>query len=339
MNTAIAAIFVFFVVVLVHELGHFTVAKLVGIKVHEFSIGMGPRIGKMTKGETEYSLRILPIGGYVKMEGEDEASDDERSFNNKPPLSRILVLAAGAFMNFVLAAVVFAVISYNIGIPTIEISKANKDLPAYEAGVRTGDVIKNINGEDINDWEGLVEQINGSQSDIIKVTVNRKGEELTFDISPTYEENTQRKIIGITPVMEKSLLGSLYSGIEKTILAIGMMFQFFGMLFSKLFGGTEKIGDVMGPIGVISVVGEAAKFGFLNVLYIAGIISVNLGFFNLLPIPALDGSRIMFMFLEIIRGKAIDPEKEGLVHLVGFVLLLMLMVFVTYKDIMRLDII
>lgn len=332
MTTAIAAIFVFFIVVIFHELGHFTVAKLVGIKVHEFSIGMGPRITKLKKGETEYSLRALPIGGYVKMEGEDEASEDLRSFSKKSVPARMAVLIAGAFMNFVLAVIVFSIISFNLGAPTTIIDKVNSDLPAYQAGLLSGDKITKINNVQINTWDEIVREINQSTTNKIEVNVLRNGEYLDFSIQPIVEQESNRRIIGISPEMKKSFIFSIKSGFERMIFVLSMMLDFFKMLFI----GKVNANNIMGPIGIISVVGEAAKFGFLNVINIAGIISVNLGVFNLLPIPALDGSRIMFLFVELFRGKPVNPEREGFVHFIGFVFLILLMVVVLYNDLARL---
>ncbi|MBW4828718.1 MAG: RIP metalloprotease RseP [Clostridiaceae bacterium] len=332
MTTALAAIFVFMIVILFHEFGHFITAKMVGIKVHEFSIGMGPRLFHRTKGETEYSLRALPIGGYVRMEGEDESSNDPRSFNKKPIGSRILVVAAGAIMNFILAIIVFTIVSYGMGIPTTTINRVIADSPAYNVGLRTGDKIININDTETKSWKTVVEKISeGKSTEDIKVIILRDSAKKEFILRPKFDKETDRYVIGIEPQMKKSFVSSIKGGIEKTGMVLGLMFQFLKMLVT----GQVKRGDVSGPVGVIYTVGEAAKYGFINVLYIAGFISVNLGFFNLLPIPALDGSRILFMLIELFRGKPINPEREGFVHFIGFVLLIILMVFVTYSDIVR----
>jgi len=333
MTTALVAILVFGLLVLIHELGHFTVAKLVGIKVHEFAIGMGPKLGKFKRGETEYSIRALPIGGYVKMEGEDEESDDLKSFNKKPIFTRMAVLAAGAIMNFILAFIVFSIISFAVGSPTTTIAELDKELPAYEAGLQPGDKITAINDKTITNWDQVVNEINTSDKEIIKISIARSKEVIDFSVKPIFEEAENRLVIGIIPEIDKNPLSALKHGFLRMVSVLIMMIQFFKMLFM----GKVNSGDLMGPVGVISLVGEAAKFGFLNVLYIAGIISINLGFFNLLPIPALDGSRIMFLLIELVRGKPINPEKEGFIHLIGFALLISLMLFITYKDVIRLD--
>lgn len=334
MQTAISAIFVFLLVILLHELGHFTVAKLVGIKVNEFSIGMGPKIVQRQSGETKYTLRILPIGGYVKMEGEDEDSSDPRSFGNASALSRIGVLAAGAFMNFVLAIIVLSVVSFNIGVPTTTIDKIESNSPAQSADIIQGDKIVEINNIKIDNWDILVDSINDSKpGEELEIDIIRDNTKKTVKVM-TIEQEDGRRVIGIRPKYEKSLIGSIRGGFEKTGMFLGLMFDFVKMLFR----GEVSTNDLAGPVGVISEVGKAAEMGFTNLLLMLGFISVNLGFFNLLPIPALDGSRLVFAFVELVRGKAIDPNKENFIHLMGFVFLILLMLIVTYKDLIRIDI-
>lgn len=333
MLTAISAIFVFLMVILVHEFGHFAVAKLVGIKVNEFAIGMGPKIFQKKKGETEYTLRILPIGGYVKMEGEDESSNDPRSFGKVSPVSRIAVVAAGAIMNFVLAIVILSIVSYGAGMPTNKIERTLPNSPAEEVGIMPGDIISRINGKKINSWESIVNNINKSDpKEKMEIKVKRDGEEKTFYLQPKIEEG--RTMIGIAPASEQSISTAIRGGFEKTKMFLGLMFDFLGMVLK----GKVSTRDLSGPVGVIHEVGVAAKLGIYNLLYILGFISINLGFFNLLPIPALDGSRIVFLLVELVRGKPIDPDKEGFIHFVGFVLLISLMLIVTYRDIIKFNI-
>lgn len=333
MQTAIAAIFVFLLVILLHELGHFTVAKMVGIKVNEFAIGMGPKLLQKTKGETQYTLRLLPIGGYVKMEGEDENSDDPRSFSKVSPLARIAVVAAGAFMNFVLAIVVLSIVAFNTGTPTTTIEETIQGSPAEISGIISGDRIVSINNIEINNWNMISETISDSNvDDLLEIKIIRNNVESIIMVQPEIEEG--RTIIGIIPSYEKSLSSALKGGIDNTVLFVNLMFDF----LKSLFQGKVSTNDLSGPIGVISEIGKAADSGIINVLFLLGFISVNLGFFNLLPIPALDGSRIIFLLIEIIRGKPIDPDKESFIHLVGFILLISLMLIVTYKDLIRINI-
>lgn len=333
MQTAVASIFVFLLVILLHELGHFTVAKLVGIKVNEFSIGMGPKILQGQKGETKYTFRILPIGGYVSMEGEDEESNDPRGFGNASPLARMAVIAAGAFMNFVLAIIVLSIVSFNMGEPTTIINETIPNSPAAIAGIMPGDNITHINGVVTITWDELANSINTSNpNEDIVVKFIRNGEAKTIDIRPIVEEGVN--MIGIKPSYKKSLSYAITGGFEKTGMFLRLMFEFVGMIFK----GQVSTNDLAGPIGVINEVGEAAKMGITSLLLILGFISVNLGFFNLLPIPALDGSKLLFIFLELLRGKPIDPDKENFIHTIGFVFLIGLMLIVTYKDLFRLNI-
>lgn len=331
MSTAIAAIFIFLMVVFIHELGHFSVAKLVGIKVNEFAIGMGPKLYQRKKGETEYTLRLLPIGGYVQMEGEDESSDDPRGFSNATTLSRIGVVVAGAIMNFILAIVVFSIVSYATGMPTTQIEETTIGSPAELAGIQSGDKILSINQVKIKSWEGIVDAINNSDpGNTLEIEIEREGKIENISLKPIVEDG--RRIIGIIPHGVQSIPSAIVGGFEKTGMFLKLMFEFINMLFK----GQISINDLSGPVGVVKEIGVQAQRGILDILYFLGFISVNLGFFNLLPIPALDGSRIIFLLIELVRGKPIDPNKEGFVHFVGFILLIGLMLVVTYKDIIRL---
>lgn len=334
MITAVSAVFVFLMVILFHEFGHFIVAKISGVKVNEFSIGMGPKIFQKQKGETKYSIRMLPIGGYVSMEGEDENSNDPRSFNKVPALSRIAVIGAGATMNFILAIIVLSIVSYNVGMPTTRVLKTAEDSPAQSVGIKEGDKILEINNKEVQSWDSIVKEINKSDPNKeIKVTILRNKEIIKYPIKPMISEDN-KIMIGIYPSFESSFFSAIKGGFQKTGAMLMLMFDFLKMIFRGQVGTK----DLSGPIGVIYTIGEAAKYGVTELLYLMGFISVNLGFFNLLPLPALDGSRIVFLFLEIIRGKAFDPEKEGFIHFVGFVLLILLMLMVTYSDIIRFNI-
>lgn len=332
MLTAITAIFIFLVVILVHELGHFLVAKAVGIKVNEFSIGMGPLIKEFEKGETKYSFRLLPIGGYVAMEGEDEDSNDPNSFTNAETWKKLLVIGAGAFMNFILAIVVFTIVTISVGIPTTTIGNIMESSPALNSSLEKGDKILEIDGVIINEWEDISNNINKVKpGEEIKLKIEKEDKEVE-EIEIEAMDYEGRAIIGVEPTREKSFTKSLSTGFKQTYYLVIAMFQFIKSLFQGKVG-TENLA---GPVGVISQIGEVSKIGIIPVLTLLGVISVNLGFFNLLPIPALDGGRIFFLIIELFTGKSLDPEKEGLIHFIGFVLLISLMIFVTYKDIIRL---
>lgn len=331
MGTAIAAIIVFSMLVFFHELGHFAVAKLVGIKVHEFAIGMGPKLLSFSGRETAYSVRALPIGGYVKMEGEDEKSDDIRSFNNKSVPARMAVIVAGPIMNFILGLLLFTLLFYSTGSPITTVDQVLANSPAEMSGIEVGDQIVEINRQEINTWSELETAIGNSQKAPLEVVLRRDGESLTKTMTPMEDEETGRIMIGIVPKMESSLGG-----------AVRNSFRNFSMIVQEIMGFLRRLvtrqatsAEVAGPIGIISLVGEATRAGWLNVVFLAALISINLGLMNLLPIPALDGSRLLFLLVELLRGKPVDPDREGMIHMIGFSILIALMVFVTYQDIVR----
>lgn len=332
MVTAIVAIIVFGILVFIHELGHFTVAKLVGIKVHEFALGMGPKLIYTTKGDTLYSIRLLPLGGYVKMEGEDEKSEDERSFNKKPVLARIAVIFAGPFMNFILAIVLFLTFFYFVGSPTTIISKVQDQSPAQVAGIEAGDSIYAINGQKIHTWEEVTERISKSEGSPMEITIIRDGEHLEKTVIPMQDETSNRILIGITTTMKKSLS----SAGENALFAIKSIVRGILEFLRNLVGRKVNTGEVMGPVGIINLVGEVSKTGLLDIVSLTAVLSVNLGLMNLLPIPALDGSRILFLIIEMLRGKPVDQDKEGMIHLIGFGILMTFMVFITFQDIQKL---
>lgn len=332
MQTIIVALAVFGLLVIFHELGHFCVAKAAGIKIHEFAIGMGPRLFNYKGKETEYTLRALPIGGYVKMEGEDEASNDDRSFSKKSVPVRMAVLFAGSFMNFVLGMLLFTLLFFSVGYTTTTLGEVFPGTPAAVAGLQEGDKVTHINSEKIDTWQHLVETIGKSEGNPLEFRIVRDGETLSKTITPVINEETGNLSIGIGTKIERSLGGAFKAGLDNVIMIMREIINFLRQLVLRQ-AGTDQL---VGPMGIISMVGEAARAGWLNVVFLAGLISINLGIMNLLPIPALDGSRILFLFVELFRGKPVDPEKEGMIHLVGFGLLIMLMLFVTWQDILRL---
>ncbi|OSB10965.1 RIP metalloprotease RseP [Paraclostridium bifermentans] len=332
--TILIAILAFGVIVFIHELGHFLFAKKAGVRIHEFAIGMGPKIYSFKKGETVYSIRLLPLGGYVAMEGEDGDSHDPRAFGNKSILQRASILFAGPFFNIILTAVILAGIYMYQGMPSTTLKDVIDGSVAQKAGIQVGDTITEINGNDIKNWNELSKNIQDSKGKELKLTIDRNGKEKEIEVTPESKEGNY--IIGIYPENKKDILGSFGMAIKSTIAMLSQMIAFLGKLITgNLPGGLE--GSVAGPIGVISIVADATKVGVINVLYLAAVISLNLGVLNLLPIPALDGGRLFFLFIEFLRGgKKIDPEKEGMVNLIGFGALMVFMLFVTYKDIVRL---
>ncbi len=328
MLTAISFIFVFGLIVFFHEFGHFIIARANGITVHEFSLGMGPKIITKQGKTTLYALRVFPIGGYVRMEGEDEESDVEGSFSTKKPLQRLAVIVAGPLMNFILATILFIIIFMSIGLPTNEIGGVTDNSPAYEAGLEIDDEIVEINNVEIKSWNDVNFNIGNAVGEV-DIVIERDGELLNKTIIPTKEEGTGRLIIGVYSKFTKNPIKVVSYSITQVGFLTKEIFKFFA---SIPFGGLSE-GSVVGPVGIVNMVGQAAERSILDVLFLAAYISINLGIVNLLPIPALDGGRIIFIVFEILRGKPVDPEKEGFVHLVGFVILLSLMVLLVFKDI------
>lgn len=333
MITLISSLLVFLLVVILHELGHFTVAKLSGVKVNEFSIGMGPEIYQKQKGETLYSLRALPVGGYVAMEGEEENSQDPRAFNNVHILKRMAVVLAGVFMNFVLAFLAFTIIFSIVGYGSNEIDKVMENTPAMISGLKSGDKIIKINESitrDIYDINSLISKNNEKE---LNFSIDRKGEILNIKIKPEYSEENKMYLIGITSKINHSILKSLSLGADRTLQISKMIIQSIKMMFN----GSFKLEYLSGPVGVVQLIGSESSKGFLNFLQILGIISVNLGVFNLLPIPALDGGKFLFLLIEALRGKPINEKIEQGLSLIGMSLLFSLMIYVTiFNDIGRL---
>lgn len=333
MITLISSLLVFLLVVMLHEFGHFSIAKLSGIKVNEFSIGMGPKIYQKQKGETFYSLRALPVGGYVAMEGEEENSHDPRAFNNVSIVKRMAVVLAGAFMNFVLAFIAFTLIFSIVGYGSSEIEKVISNSPADKAGIQSDDLIIKINENKVKDIYDINSIISKNQKEEMDFQINREGNILNVKIKPEYSVENQMYLIGITSKLDHSILKSISLGANRTLEMSKLILKSIKMMFS----GSFKMEYLSGPVGVVQLIGSESSKGFLNFLQILGLISVNLGVFNLLPIPALDGGKFLFLLIEGLRGKPIDEKIEQGLSLIGISLLFSLMIYVTiFNDIGRL---
>lgn len=335
--TIIAAIILFGVLIFIHELGHFLFAKKAGVTIHEFSIGMGPKLFSVERGGTKYSVRLLPLGGYVSMEGEDEESKDPNSFGKKTILQRASILLAGPFFNIILAILLLVPVYMSLGSPSNEnvLGKIIENTPAYEVGLKANDKVIEINGQKITTWEDIVANIHKSGGNEIDLKISRDNQTKDIKIKPQKNEQGNY-VIGIAPTYEKSIITSVKYAFVSTVDMSKQMFMFVGQLITGTVPGGAG-NAVAGPIGVIGIVSNAAKVGIVNLLHIAAVISLNLGILNLLPIPALDGGRLLFLGIEAIRGgKKLDPNKEATINLIGFALLMALMIFVTFKDITRL---
>lgn len=326
----IYAVLIFCLLIFVHELGHFVTAKAVGIKVNEFALGMGPVLLHFKKGETEYSLRAFPIGGFCKMEGEDEDSDDASAFNNKPLPAKALVVVAGSAMNLFLAILLTAIVILSVGIPNTTIDTLSPDLPAVKAGLLPGDKIVQIDEKTIKNWDDVTGNIEKSKGSSLDVVVDRDGQKLSFTVD-TIKSEDGRWIIGITSEREKNPGKALFYA-TRNVFDVGKeMFVFIG----RMFAGEESTKNLTGPVGIVYMVGETAKMGFLTVAQFTAFISLNLAIVNMLPFPALDGGRLLFMIIRIFTGKAISDETEGKIHFVGLMLLFGLMIYITFQDIIN----
>ncbi|WP_294371518.1 RIP metalloprotease RseP [uncultured Clostridium sp.] len=328
----ILAILAFAVLIFVHELGHFTLAKINGVKVEEFSIGMGPKIFSKQGKETKYSLGLFPIGGYVSMMGEDEAVDDERSFSMKSPLRRITIIVAGVFMNYVLAICIFTGYINNFGYTNTYANVIREGSPAYEAGLQQGDTFLKVNGFKVFTYEDISAGVLMSYGNPIDVVIERNGEEKEFTITPGIEDETGRYVIGVefTRVADPGLFKSFTQSFKQTASLVSQTFKGLGMIFT---GKANLKTDVGGPVTIVKMSAATAKAGIWPLLYFTAFLSVNLAVFNLLPFPALDGGWTVILLIELItRRKVPNKIVEGL-NYVGFMILIGLMVLVTAKDI------
>lgn len=328
--TIIYAAILFIILIFPHELGHFLVAKSVGVKVNEFAFGMGPALYKKQKGETLYSIRMVPIGGYCAMEGENEESDNDRAFNNKPGWAKIAVLIAGSAMNVAIAIIVMSIISGVNGTPTTTIDKVTENSPAYTAGVQEGDTILSIDGEDVESWGDLSYMINKSKEEI-SLTVNRSDDEITLSVFPEKEDDG-RYVIGVTPELNHGVFTAIKQGGSATWNIAMSMYDSLKMMIT----GEVSTDQIAGPVGIVSMVSDTAQYGLIYFAYLLALMSLNLAIINMLPFPALDGGRVIFVIIRKVTGKMITDELEGRIHMIGMALLLGLLVFVTWNDIMRL---
>ncbi len=339
MKTAFLAILLFCIMIFPHELGHFIAAKRLGIQVNEFAFGMGPIIWKKKRGETLYSVRLLPFGGFCAMEdgnskgeGAGKAEYNPKAFNNKSPLSRITVLLAGAAMNVFCAFLIMSLIVGIAGFQTTAVAEIIDKSPALSAGLEVGDRITHIDGREIKTWQEIGQAISDSGGEIIDVSVIRKGEEISLSITPRFNPESEKYAIGILPKISHSPAKAAVAGVKATGRLFGVMIKSLTMLFS----GQAGVDEISGPVGIVKMVSDTQDYGFLYFGFLAALISVNLALFNLLPLPALDGGRILIVLFGWITGKKVSQRIEGAIHLVGMMLLLGLMFYVTVNDVGRL---
>lgn len=419
MQAIIAFLFVFSVIVIIHEFGHYYFAKKAGILVREFAIGMGPKIFQVRKGETVYTLRLLPIGGYVRMAGHDEDEQEikpgmmitieldkenivqklnfdehliiensvpfqieeadlhrsmtlsgyfvnseekvnlmvskqatiiesdgtevvvapiERQFNSASLWNRIKTNAAGPMNNFILSIIIFIIVGFmQGGVPSNDpvVGQVSDQSAAQEAGLQTSDKIISIDGVDIHSWDDMTSIVRSSADKTLSVTIQRNGDTKNVSITPkSVEGQNGSKIgqLGVSRTIDNSILSILGYGFSQTISVIVLVLSALGSIFTKGF----NLNQLGGPVAIYSLTSQVAKNGLIDLLSFMGMISANLGVMNLLPIPALDGGKLVLNFIEGIRKKPLDPEKEGYLTIAGAIFLFALMLLVTWNDIMKL---
>ncbi|MDW0109195.1 RIP metalloprotease RseP [Sporosarcina aquimarina] len=416
METVISFIIIFGSLVFFHEFGHFLFAKRAGIMVREFAIGMGPKIIGIQKGETLYTVRLLPLGGYVRMAGEDfdtvellpgyrvglvlntkdevtkiylnsnvsnpdvlfleteiaDLNDElfikgydedgslvrfpvsrtaviyekgqktliapkDRQFDSKPLMGRFLTILAGPVFNFILSFFIFLALGLLNGVPTNEpiITEVQDNSPAASAGIEKGDYVKVVEGKSVESWTEFTEQIQDNPGKSMNLEVERNGEIVNLKVIPEEIEDAGQKFgqIGVyyTSPVEKNPIKAVAYGAEQTWFWIKKIFELLGMLITGKF----TLDALSGPVGIYKATEEVAQYGIYNLMNWAAVLSINLGIMNLLPLPALDGGRLLFFLFEAVRGKPIDRQKEGMVHFVGIMLLMLLMLVVTWNDIQK----
>ena len=339
----IIAILLFSFILIFHELGHFLLAKANGIRVDEFSLGLGPTLIGKQIGETKFSLKLLPFGGACMM-GEDDADDmSEGSFNSKSVWARISVIAAGPAFNLILAWIFCVIIILSVGYRSAEISGVSEGYSAAVQGMQAGDVIKEINGRNVHIWDDVsLYTLTHPNETSLEVVYERDGEEYTAVIEPRQLEGDATPKLGVTSgeVVKPGILGAFQYGVYTVKYWINYTFDSLRMLVTGQLG----IKDMSGPVGIVSAVDSvyqaSAPSGIaaviLNMLNFGVLVTANLGIMNLLPIPALDGGRLVFLIIEAVRRKRVPPEKEGMVHFAGFAALMVLMVVVMFNDIVKL---
>ena len=336
------------ILVLVHEFGHFIVAKRLGVRVEKFSIGFGPKVCSIKKGDTEYLLSAIPLGGYVKMAGDEPTeviTGQKWEFLSRSVFDRFRIILAGPLLNYILAFVIFSVI-FMFGSPTMttEVGSLLKDYPAQAQGIKVGDRILTVDGKSVKYWEDMTEIIHKHAEGSMDISIKRGGSVIEMKITPIirktkdiFGKEATIALIGVGPSqnIEKIRYGFLTSvkmGFNKLIQLTAITYK---ALWSILIGRLSLKESMTGPIGIFVVTGQAAKMGFIYILHLMGILSASLAIFNVLPFPVLDGGHILFLVIEKVRGKPLSLKTQEAVMNVGVSLLILFTVFVFYNDIVK----
>lgn len=336
-------ILIFACVVIIHEWGHFIMAKKNGVLVHEFAIGMGPKVWSVQKGETLYSIRLLPIGGFCSMEEEVGLSDNPKAMSSKRPWQKFLIVVAGAVMNFILAWILMSIVMGYVGYSTNEIETLQENMPAVAAGLQVGDKIVAVNNQPVKKLEDLSKALSKDEATYNLVIQHANGTEEAILLGTKMQEDGVARFGFTVTRGHTNILYNIKNGFSGMVSAVKLIW---GSLI-QLVTGQVGMDQMAGIVGVVdqtskqwdqSVEMGGLAYAIINLIYVGAFLSANLGIFNLLPFPALDGGRLVFIIIEMIRGKAVSAEKEGAVHFIGMVLLMLLTVVVLYNDLIRMGI-
>ncbi|MDO4539989.1 MAG: RIP metalloprotease RseP [Syntrophomonadaceae bacterium] len=337
--TIIIALIIIAVLIVAHEFGHFLAARHVGVPVLEFSLGMGYKLYSFEKNGTEFSFRLIPLGGYVMMAGMDPNDDAQDGLTHRTPWEKIKISVAGPLMN-VLVALVIYILSYSlmgIAIPSEEalLGEIIPDMPAA-AGLKEGDRVTAVAGVEVDGWEEFTAALQSHPlGEAITLELWRNGYSITAQLTPVIDEASGRAMIGVynSVVYERQ---GIFTAIKYGFIQTWELTKLLVIALIGLFSTGVSVDDFAGPVGITSMVSRAASGGFADLMAFTAFLSVNLGIMNMLPIPALDGSRVLLAGVEAVRRRPLDPEKEGILNLLGFLFLIIVVIMITYNDIARL---
>ena len=339
MLTILACIFVFGILVTVHEFGHFITAKLTGMKVEEFSIGFGPTIYQQQEGETLYSLRMLPLGGYNKIAGmdPDDPEDPERGFNSKPVSSRMLVILAGSLMNIFLPVLIFfgLFLAFGMDVPENKpvLGQIIEGYPAEQSGLKEGDRILSINGKPVHEWLDIRKNIADSGMQPIPFEIQRDKEKLTITVTPGVNPETGKPFIGVVSSLKNVRLTPVQAVVASVTATKNIIKNMYASLYHMVTGKTKA--EFSGPVGVAKMAGEVAHKGFDRLMQFTAMLSLNLAIINLLPLPALDGGHFLILLIEAVTGHKLGKTAMQNIQKVGVAMILALTIFATFKDLTR----
>ena len=334
------------IIILVHEFGHFMWAKKFGVYIYEFSIGMGPILfTHKGKDGIDYNLRAVPIGGFVAMAGEvyedDKKIKKDKFLCNKPWLQRIIILVAGVMNNFILAIILLFVCALFWGSSVVKpvVEEAVEGYPMKEAGITTGDTILEINDHKVSSWDvaQIILAMKNDKGYTTFLVKHKDGSTDTYNVTPKKEKDKEtkqeREVYGITVKQEKS--HGIIDAVEYSFAKFGSIVHSMWLTIGGLFTGNISIKALSGPVGIYQIVDQSVGYGLSYVIYLIAFLSINVGFLNILPFPAFDGGRVFFLIIEKIKGSPVNSKFENMCHTIGFILLIILMIYITIQDIIR----